>query len=301
MRKLHLVPNFQEIPDFNASGYEELLSSLSSGACIFFGAGISKFAGYRLWEELRDALVDYFWNKRGDLSSLYLSNHNFDYSMCKNLKKHINIIEAFDYLHGINSELFITGIKDIFETDSKDNNNEIYQFLKRLDNGKNIFITTNIDNGFQKYLGLTDKKISICPKFIINPPKLITYLHGRIDKKDTWIFTRSQYNKAYEGKAPCMNYLKKVFRDRVVLFIGYGLREDEILRAINLTDKLKAHYWLQEYNRSNIDDLRICSTSLRENYNIRLIPYSIDNRDRFELICEIIDSLYRNVTGRREI
>lgn len=299
-QNLNLTPDFKEMPDFSDSQYEDLILSLINGACIFFGAGISKFAGYKLWKELRDALVDYFWNKKGDLSSFYLSNHNFDYSMCENLKKH-NIIQAFDYLHSINSKLFITGIKDIFEMDSKDNNNEIYQFLKRLNNGKNIFITTNIDNGFQKYLGLPDKKISISPPNNINSPKLITYLHGRIDKENTWIFTTSQYNKVYEGKAPCMKYLKKVFRDRVVLFIGYGLREDEILRAINLTDKLKAHYWLEEYSRSNIDDLKIRSTSLRENYNIRLIPYCIDNRNRFELICEIIDSLYRNVTGRREI
>jgi hypothetical protein len=294
---LHFIPNFKEIPDFSASQYENLISSLLNGACIFFGAGISKFAGYKLWDELRNALVDYFWEKKDTLPSRYLRNQNFDHSMCENLKKCDSIIEAFDYLYRINKNLFISGIKDIFKIDSKKNNNEIYQFLKKLDNGKNIFITTNIDKGFQTYLGLTDGEISICPEFT-NPPKLITYLHGRIDKEDTWIFTRGQYNKGYEGKAPCMNYIKNIFKNRSVLFIGYGLREDEIKRAIFSTEKLKTHYWLQGCTRNNIDSLKIHSTSLKENYNIHLIPYDIDNGERSELICEVIDSLYKKVTEK---
>lgn len=293
---MNLIPNSKEIPDFSTSQYEKLISSLLNGACIFFGAGISKFAGYKLWDELRNALVDYFWDKRDTLPSRYLRNQNFDYSICENLKKD-SLIEAFDYLYRINKNLFISGVKGIFQTNYKRNNNEIYQFLKKLDNGKNIFITTNIDMGFQTYLGLTDKDISICPDFI-NPPKLITYLHGRIDKEDTWIFTRAQYNKGYEGEATCMNYLKNIFKDRSVLFIGYGLREEEIIRAIYSTKKLKAHYWLEGYTRNNIDSLKIRSTNLKENYNIYLIPYSIDNRERSELICEVVDSLYKKITEK---
>lgn len=291
------VPSCEEIPDFSTYQYENLISSLLNGACIFFGAGISKFAGYKLWDELRNALVDYFWSKRDTLPSHYLRSHNFDYSMCENLKNHKNTIESFDYLYKIDENLFISGIKDIFKTDYKRNNNEIYQFLQKLDNGKNIFITTNIDKGFQTYLGLTDEDISIYPDFL-NPPKLITYLHGRIDKEDTWIFTRAQYNKGYEGEAPCMNYLKNIFKDRSVLFVGYGLREEEIGRAIYSTEKLKTHYWLEGCTRNNIDCLKIRSTTLRENYNIHLIPYYIDNRERSKLICEVIDSLYKKITEK---
>ena len=294
---MNLVPNSEEIPDFSTSQYENLISSLLNGACIFFGAGISKFAGYKLWDELRNALVDYFWDKKDTLSSHYLRSSNFDYSMCENIKNHKNIIEAFGYLRKIDKNLFISGIKGILKIDYKRNNNEVYQSLKKLDNGKNIFITTNIDNSFQTYLGLTDKDISIYPDFF-NPPKLITYLHGRIDKEDTWIFTRAQYNKGYEGEALCMSYLKNIFKDRSVLFIGYGLREEEIVRAIYSTEKLKTHYWLEGYTRNNIDYLKIRSTTLRENYNIHLIPYYIDNRERSKLICEVIDSLYKKITKK---
>ena len=123
---MNLIPNSKEIPDFSTSQYEKLISSLLNGACIFFGAGISKFAGYKLWDELRNALVDYFWSKRDTLPSHYLRSHNFDYSMCENLKNHKNIIESFDYLCDMDKNLFISGVKSIF-SDNKENNNEIYQ------------------------------------------------------------------------------------------------------------------------------------------------------------------------------
>ena len=76
------------------------------------------------------------------------------------------------------------------------------------------------------------------------------------------------------------------------------MREEEIRRAIYSTEKLKAHYWLQGYTRNNIDSLKIRSTSLRENYNIYLIPYDIDNGERSELICEVIDSLYKKINEK---
>ncbi|MBI2487445.1 MAG: hypothetical protein HYW01_10915 [Deltaproteobacteria bacterium] len=53
-----------EIPDFNSSEYEDLIDNLLNGACIFFGAGVSKLAGYKLWRELANELVERFWEKR---------------------------------------------------------------------------------------------------------------------------------------------------------------------------------------------------------------------------------------------
>ena len=54
----------QKVPDFNSSEYEHLVNILEKGACIFYGAGISKIAGYKLWDELKVMMVDHFWNNR---------------------------------------------------------------------------------------------------------------------------------------------------------------------------------------------------------------------------------------------
>ncbi len=239
------------VPDFNIPKYENLILSLQKGTCIFIGAGISKLGGYKLWDELKDEMVDYFWKNKGKLT--FKKRRDLDLSLCENLKQHKDIIETFDYLYLLDSSLFISGIKDSFYADSARVSNKVFQILNQLNNGKNIFVTTNIDDGFQKYMGITDGEVSIYPNFH-NPLKLITYLHGRIDLEDTWILTRSQYNKGYVNKsAPCLNLLVDIFENHNVLFIGYGLREDDIKRAISLTNKRKTHYWI-EGSRRNVED-----------------------------------------------
>ena len=54
----------EDVPNFDASQYENLILSLLQGTCIFIGAGVSKLAGYKLWAELKNAMIDYFWSKR---------------------------------------------------------------------------------------------------------------------------------------------------------------------------------------------------------------------------------------------
>ncbi|MEW6068785.1 MAG: SIR2 family protein [Nitrospirota bacterium] len=287
----------KEVPYFNAPEYENLILSLLHGTCIFIGAGVSKLAGYKLWAELRNAMIDYFWSKRDGLS--FQNRSIFDYSMCESLKNHKDIIETFDYLYSADKNLFNAGIKETFYSDEKVVTNKIYEPLNKLNNNKNFFVTTNIDRGLQKYLGLPDESISINPIFE-NPPKLITYLHGRIDREDTWIFTTAQYSKGYSGEnAPCMNYIKNIFDNFNVLFIGYGLREPEITQAISLTNKRKTHYWLEGSRRNTEDYLKIRSTTLKENFNIKLIPYCIDDKGD-ELLCDVIDSLYKTISKNGE-
>ena len=281
------------IPDFSLPKYENLILSLQKGTCIFTGAGISKLGGYKLWEDLKNEMVDYFWRNKGKLPSK--KRRNLDLSLCENLKKHGDIIETFDYLYLLDSGLFISGIKDIFYVDSTKVSNTVYQILNKLNNGKNFFVTTNIDDGFQKYMGITDGKVSIHPNFH-NPPKVISYLHGKIDLEDTWILTRSQYNKGYVGTPPaCLNFLVDIFQNYSVLFMGYGLREDDIKRAISLTNKRKTHYWIEGSKRSVEDYLKIRSTTLKEIHNIILIPYYIDVEGQ-ELLYEVINSLYKIMT-----
>lgn len=103
MKKIQL----DKIPNFYLPVYEHLINVLRKGACIFFGAGISKIAGYKLWEELKVKMVDHFWANRDRLGGE--KKRKFDYSFCQNLKRHEHIIEAFDNLYILNEDLYISG------------------------------------------------------------------------------------------------------------------------------------------------------------------------------------------------
>jgi len=278
-----------DIPSFNDPQYEDLILALLEGTCIFLGAGVSKLAGYKLWDELKNAIVDCFWRN----NSKQPFNKKIDYSLLENLKTHDKNLEVFDFLYSLNKDLFNSCIKDIFYKDEKNITNYIYNVLNKLKFGKCFFVTTNIDKSFQNYLGITDIETSIYPNLNMPSSKLITYLHGRIDFEESWIFTTSQYNSGYvKDNAPCKQFLVNLFEEYNVLFIGYGLKEDFLLRVISLTERRKKHYWLEGTYRNNMDYLKIRSTTLRENYNINLIPYSID-KDGHKSLIIVLNSLYK--------
>lgn len=288
---------FPEIPDFNSQQYGSLIDILTNGTCIFLGAGTSNLAGLKSWHSLKVAMIDYFWQKRQDISTE--KRMTFDLSFCQSLQKHADPVEAFDYLYSICSEMFISGIREIFENDERHISNTIYQKLSKLNNGNNFFVTTNFDMGFQKYLGINDDNVSIYP-VLSNPPRSLNYLHGRIDLPHTWIFTTEQYNSGYMEKgsgAPCKDFLMEIFRKCSVVFVGYGLREKEITQAISQTDKRKEHYWLEPFSRNRQDSLVIRGTSLRENYNITLVPYSVD-RLGYEAVYEVIDAMHKTISKK---
>ncbi len=279
---------FERIPNFYLPVYEHLINVLRKGACIFFGAGVSKIAGYKLWEELKVKMVEHFWANRDRLGGE--KKRKFDYSFCQNLKQHEHIIEAFDNLYILNEDLYISGIKSIFDSDKKNTNNQIFKLLFKLNTGNSFYITTNIDKGFQNYAKIREHNVSIYP-FFSNPPKLINYIHGRINDEKTWIFTKEKYMEGYSlDSSPCMEFLKQIFDNYSVIFFGYGLREEEIMMAMAKTKKKRQHYWVEPIYRNKIDYLKIRSTSLKKNYNITMVPYSIDSLGH-EAIIKVIESL----------
>ena len=289
--------DFPEIPDFYSQQYENLINALMEGTCIFIGAGASNLAGYKLWNALKTEIIDYYWNNRDKI--YFNKNTKFDLSFCESLKEYTDPVEVFDYLYYCDSEMFLDAIKSILLEDEKKTSNKIYQILNKLNNRKNFFVTTNIDMGFQNYLNIRDNNVSIFPE-LTNPPKLLNYIHGRIDVENSWIFTTNQYSQAYTSAsigAPCMKFLIEIFQRYSVFFIGYGLREKEIKQAITQTSRRKQHYWLEPFKRKDEDSLMIRGTIFKETYNISLIPYYVDSKG-YELLFEVIDSLYRVMSGK---
>ena len=65
----------------------------------------------------------------------------------------------------------------------------------------------------------------------LNKPGTVVHLHGAISKRDTMIITTKDYLEHYEHEK-VQFFLDELFKKKTVLFIGYGLEEDEILEYI---------------------------------------------------------------------
>ena len=113
----------------------------------------------------------------------------------------------------------------------------------------------------------------------------LVHIHGIISIRDSLVFTTDQYIKRYADPA-FTRYLKRVFTEKTVLFLGYGLEEFELLAYLFGDDTQRRHYSLlpyYHYQESIIDAFKGYYDSLK----IDLLPYFIDEKG-YSVLNEII-------------
>jgi hypothetical protein len=83
-----------------------------------------------------------------------------------------------------------------------------------------------------------------------------------------------------------MKFLVPIFKTCNVLFIGYSLRDFEVLQAVSkariqLSNENKApktHYLLEAKHRENAVLLDVKEKIYADNYGIKMIPYSAEDK-----------------------
>jgi hypothetical protein len=280
----------------------QLLKSLKEEMCIFFGAGLSYMAGYKSWSELANTLNSRFWEKREILP--LNKKEIYRYSVKEGLNDLANngkCKEVFSFLQSLDEALYVFEMKNIFSESEERENQKIWSFLQKLTNQNIFFITTNIDRSFEKYMYLSEGEVAVQPEFS-NPPKKLNYLHGRLDKERSWVFTTQEYDSVYyRGVKSCDNFLKYIYNTYNVLFIGYGLAEEDIMRPLKLelpNKTGKSYFWLEGISGNNSAKLLTRSTNLKNSYNIDIIPYDIETNG-YEEIYRVLDDLYKELFKER--
>jgi len=66
---------------------------------------------------------------------------------------------------------------------------------------------------------------------LLNEPGTVVHLHGVISKPETMIVTTKEYLEHYDNEN-VQEFLGELFEKKTVLFLGYGLKEAEILEHI---------------------------------------------------------------------
>jgi len=194
---------------------------------VFIGAGVSQIIGCMGWDELAKNLVNKCFSiKKEDSSSFINFKEKELLFQNKDHKKNITICQHI--LKQNNSEnIFYKEFKKSLKAD-KDllKSQNIYNELYGL---RGLFITTNADKYFDKKFDPTRivyKEENFTPSNI-DRSKLY-HIHGSILDKNSLIFTAPQYIQRYNVKDFRM-FLEKIFTDYMVLFVGYGMAEFELL------------------------------------------------------------------------
>jgi len=217
--------------EHNRKNYDSLVSSYNRRARVVpvIGAGLSRWAGYPLWKELLIDMANTFAGDRKEGIVDMVNNFQFE--------------EAAEELKRINKFLFESVLQEKFHP-GKIHEGDRPSYQKRLyERFPGTVITTNFDVCLERLYGpdvvvkipvlkKTEDDKELTNRFISNKAMIIK-IHGSIDKMDTLILTKSDYDQAYgtDCDAPSLEcivpkLLKNILSYCIPLFLGCSLGQD---------------------------------------------------------------------------
>ncbi|BAI79797.1 conserved hypothetical protein [Deferribacter desulfuricans SSM1] len=274
--KILPIPNVpQEIID--AVNYKKL--------AVFIGAGVSRLLGSAGWDELAYNLIKTCFEKK-------LINYRESDSL-KQLKDPKKIITICYHLlkKSNNKEIYYKTLENAIKANTdRLNSQNIYDEIYRL---RALFITTNIDSHFHKYFepaNIVFKENEFIPSNIDR--NKLYHIHGCLEKdRNSIIFTVPDYIKRY-NQEKFNNFLKKIFEEYIVLFLGYGLAEFELLDFLITKSEKRSkykelkHFILIPFYRGE-ENILSFERYYYNSMGIEVIPYEKDEKG-YEQLYEVL-------------
>jgi len=277
-----VIEKYPSLPDGIIEAYN------NKRLVVFVGAGISRLMGCNSWDDMANKLLE-------KVCKPAIANQIRESSLDSKAK--ITIAKRYAEKDAeLLNEFWRTFYEAIRADESKA---DIYDIVSRLETP---YITTNCDGLLAKhypYAFTTDCTIELFNQQMGNA--FVYCIHGNYGDgsdadKETLVFTVDEYLRRYMSGSPLVEFLQYVMRSNTVLFIGYGLREFEILNAaFNKVseDGPRQHYMLEgffEYQQEYCNALSEYYSSV----GINLIAYSKDEngyKQQIEIIKDWVDEL----------
>ncbi len=248
----------------------------SSKLAVFIGAGLSRHYGCDSWNDLAIRLVSICEEKN------IITKYEKELLLKdKDYKKLITITHSLLTKHKSEKEFYhqMRLALNHFKA-KKSKKPKIYTNL--LDMGA-VTITTNADIWINKYFIKSNIKYKDFSKDTDIHKSYLYKIHGCISDKSSLIFEVDKYLDIYNCESEFTGFLKEIFNNYTVLFVGYGLSEFEIIDYIFKSKMTtKTHYFLKDYYE--------CESNIKEyeqNYykkmNVQIIPYFKDKNGFDEL------------------
>ena len=271
----------EEYPDIP----QEIIEAINSEKLVvFIGAGVSRLLGCKSWWDLAKKLIDKCYEKKDDKGNSIINYRERELLLQTNdSKKLITIAKNI-----LEEEIFYQEMEKTLEPENNKIEENIYDLILEL---RGICITTNADKILHKYYIEDKRKYENLDFDIENiSTKNLYQIHGRIDRRESLIFTVDQYVSRYsvakKENEKFLSFLKDVFSKYIVLFIGYGVSEFELLDYViakgNISGKPR-HFILNPYYSEEKKILE-CDELYFKKLNINVIPFSKDKLGYNQLI-----------------
>jgi hypothetical protein len=281
-----------ELP--SVEDYEPLITAAQRGDLLLFvGAGVSRIVGSPSWEGLAKKHLDFIFDcgliNYSEYKHLEKQNPRKLLSICKELTSKDVKGRSFN-------------IQKVLEDDIRSTPNTYSDIYQYLDNFNCPYVTTNFDGFLDSDLILLEattggdaSKVNPVKKTIYHhysdlqdpallKPHDVAHIHGSLHDPQLrpLVLTIKEYFRAYsrsktDGVTDLPEFLARLFKEKVVLFMGYGLEEYEILEFVvnNIEDPTDMrHYMLSPFMKEESNIIPLQRTYYKQ-LGINLIPFSI--------------------------
>lgn len=242
----------------------------SNSFFIFIGAGVSRSLGCSSWDDLFFAILDECLS-RGWFTPTIHKTYKKDRDRKKVLNKCKLKFQEFGEI-----DRYYEIIHDSCKgKEEAINSYNIYDELKKV---PSKYVTTNFDLLFSNKFH-EDSVVYKNDDFNPNDIKreVLYQIHGSLKDNDSIVLTTVDYTKKYTNQN-YQNFLKALFTENLILFLGYGLSEMEILVPLFnnvISERPHENFALRGYsNQTSIfkqDDIAHYST-----LGINLISYTTE-------------------------
>ena len=281
--QLSVIP---EIPN-------EIIDAINARSLVvFIGAGVSGLFRMPMWTQLALNILRNLNNEKIDGKRMI--SHSTKEVLSKESGDPRRLLSIL-YEMCDDKNIFFKHVESELTLKSCSNHNQMkvpIELLNILERWNSSIVTTNYDDILDNYLNGYD--IYLSGKDIVIPEggfrrPYVLHLHGSIKKKEDMIITVSQYYSMYHGDGEwerARQFLKSLFQNNTVLFIGYGLKDYEILEYTMASGRENSFFLLEPHTQ--IDSVEI--EPLKRFYksvNVTMLPYLIDE-DGYETILDVL-------------
>lgn len=255
---------------------DEIIEAAKAGNLVLFiGAGISRMVGHPSWDGFADAVVNQL------VKNEVIDHH--EKSLINALpdpRKRLSIAKILDEDNGAKVDY-----KKIFEL--AEPWCDVYDFINKYDC---TFVTTNYDKLIKPTIsqGKPETSWRSFKRNDLLNAKLDTrgaviHLHGCVDDPSSMIVTTKDYLEHYvSDEVP--KFLTHLFSTKVVLFLGYGLEETEILEYVLKSSNQKEEpqkrlFILQGFFNAEEPLFNKLKAYYEQSFNAQLIVFPRDHED----------------------
>lgn len=245
----------------------EVLEAANRRNLVFFvGAGVSRLMGHASWEDFSKSLLSKA-NKKGIINYAELQQ------ILKIADNKMRVSVAFSLFdrEQLNSE-----ISEIFQYRDEDTSG--HRIIRSITELGVPIVTTNYDHNIESinpnYISYRSPRE--CSQIWSSEQPSVTHIHGSIELDGSIVATAADYIKHYNDDKT-KDLLNLIFsNDNVVVFIGYGLGEMELLEFIlKKTNHENRYFSIHGFLSTEAKYKEVLNNYFKE-LNINIIPFQLD-------------------------